>query len=70
MKRKFIIMLIAFAIVLGLLLLVAYSGSVADTKQKKKATAIPSVSINPYRIPLPIMEHGITIAIRMPFRAK
>jgi hypothetical protein len=68
MKNKLLIMLVALVVIIGLLFLAAYSGSMA--KEKKRPTAIPSISIDPYRIPLPIMEHNVKVAIRLPIKAK
>lgn len=70
MKRKLLIILLALVVIIGLLFLAAYSGSMAKTKEKKRPTAIPSISIDPYRIPLPIMEHYVKVAIKAPLKAK
>ncbi len=69
MKRKLLIMLIVLAVIIGILFLAAYSGSTAKMKEKKRPTAIPSISIDPYRIPLPIMEHNVKVAIKVPIKA-
>ncbi len=70
MKRKFLIILLALTVIIGLLFLAAYSGTMAKEKEKKRPTAIPSISIDPYRIPLPIMEHYATAAVKEPLKAK
>jgi hypothetical protein len=68
MKRKLLILLLSIAVVLGLLFLAATSSPGEGTKPTKKITAIPSISINPYQIPLPIMDLGVKIFIPMPFK--
>lgn len=70
MKRKLLVILLALTVIIGLLFLAAYSGSMEKTKDKKKPTAIPSISIDPYRIPLPIMEHYTPAIVKVPFMAK
>jgi len=68
MKRTLLIMLIVLAVITGLVFLAAYTGSTAKMKEKRP-TAIPSISIDPYRIPLPIMEHNVEVAVKAPVRA-
>jgi len=46
------------------------AGSLPDLKQKKKPSPKPSVSIDPYQIPLPQMGHSVRIAMRLPSRVK
>lgn len=53
------IIALTLAIAFGLLFIMADTGKAPDKERKKSATPRPSVTIEPYRIPLPMMGSGV-----------
>ncbi len=56
--KKLLLIALVLAIAIGLLFMMADATKAPDRGSKKKATPRPSVSINPYSIPLPQMGPG------------
>jgi TM2 domain-containing membrane protein YozV len=69
-KRKLLFLIIVLAISFALLYVTFHNGGALDIKQKKKASPTPDVTIEPYRLPLPIMDACAMGTVKIPFPYK
>jgi hypothetical protein len=70
MKRKLLFVIIVLAISFALLYVTVHNGGTLDIMQKKKASPTPDVTIEPYRLPLPIMNAYAMGTVKLPFPYK